>query len=195
MKVFHIAICLALLPWSTGQASAGEPLIAELAGAPVYADEFTFHADQLRAELASRLMKQHGLQQTPDFWSTKLNGVTPEETLRDETLRSIARFRVVQNMAFEEGLIEGVLSYREMGTALLQENLRRKEMKAAGKVFYGPVKFRQDVYFEVRLEQLTRALQKKARSEDPDLDETAIKTRLEQIINKRIDSLLCDNTP
>ena len=185
-----MAICLALLPWSTGQASAGEPLIAELAGAPVYADEFTFHADQLRAEVASRLMKQHGVQQTPDFWSTKLNGVTPEETLRNESLRSIARFRVVQKMAFEEGLIEGVLSYREMCTALLQENLRRKEMKAAGKVFYGPVKFRQDVYFEVRMEQLTRGLQKVIGTRNPDINEAEAKSRLEEILGRRIAFLL-----
>ena len=165
-------------------------LIAELAGAPVYADEFTFHADQLRAEVASRLMKQHGVQQTPDFWSTKLNGVTPEETLRNESLRSIARFRVVQKMAFEEGLIEGVLSYREMCTALLQENLRRKEMKAAGKVFYGPVKFRQDVYFEVRMEQLTRGLQKVIGTRNPDINEAEAKSRLEEILGRRIAFLL-----
>lgn len=190
MKKFLVAGCLALLLAGGGIACDEETVIAGLAGRPVPADEYAFHADQLRTEVASRLMAKHGVTMSPGFWTTELDGVKPEDVLRAETLRRIARFQVVQELALENGLIEAVLDYAGMLAAFNEENLRRREMKEAGEVFYGPVQFRQDVYFNVRLEQLVRGLQKAGVARDADLDDKAVQTQLEKTIRDRITCLV-----
>ena len=195
MKKFPVAGCLALLPAGGGIARDEETVIAGLAGRPVPADEYAFHADQLRTEVASRLMAKHGVTMYPGFWTTELDGVKPEDVLRAETLRRIARFQVVQELALENGLIEAVLDYAGMLAAFNEENLRRREMKEAGEVFYGPVQFRQDVYFNVRLEQLVRGLLKIKRTQEGTTGDAALREGLEVSINSRIESLLNPNTP
>ncbi|MEX0325030.1 MAG: hypothetical protein AB3N33_02960 [Puniceicoccaceae bacterium] len=193
--MFRPTGCLALFLLSTALACAGETVVAILGGQPVFEDEYRFHEERVKTNVASRIMRLHGVDMSPDFWTTEVDGVTPGETLKNEALRSIARFRVVQTLAVEQGLLEAVMSYRDMITAFHEENLRRKEMKEAGEIFYGPVQFRKDVYISVRLEQLTRALQKAALSDEVILEEDAVKTQLEEIIRKRIDSLIDANTP
>lgn len=127
-------------------------------GLPVQADELAFYVEQLRTDVASRLMREHGLQQSEAFWTTPVNGVSPEAVLRAEALRAIGRAREIQELAVSEGILAEVKSYPQLVEAFHTENQRRKAMKACGEVFYGPVQYRQDVWFKVWFEQLNKAL-------------------------------------
>lgn len=154
--------CLALLLWSGGGLSAAEDAsVASLEGKPVYADEYAFYADRLKASVASRLMQEHGVRQSAEFWNTPLAGVRPADVLREEALRAIARDRMLQRLAVEAGLLPGVKTYRQLVADFHAENRRRQEMKERGEVFYGPSRFRQEVWFTVYFDQLSRMLRKR----------------------------------
>lgn len=149
-----------LFLWCSLQALPEDPMKAVVGGHPVDTDEFAFYADPLRTEVASRLMREHGLEQSDDFWTTPVNGVSPEAVLRAEILRAIARARAIQELALRYGIITEVKTYPQLVEAFHAENRRRKAMKARGEVFYGPVQFRLDVWVKVWFEQLVKALQK-----------------------------------
>ena len=157
MNRFRTVLFLLLL-----SACAGRAETAQLAGEPVSPDEYAFYAGPLRTQVASRLMREHGVGPTAEFWTTEFDGVSAGETLHQETLRAIARARVVQRLAFRNGLLGEVKSHRQLVEAFHAENRRRAEMKARGEVFYGPVAFRQDVWFQVWFRQVEKALQRHA---------------------------------
>lgn len=71
------------------------------------------------------------------------------------------RWRAIQELALEHGIIDRVKSYEELVDAFHQENQRRAEMKARGEIFYGPVRFRKEVWFEVWHEQLSREIERR----------------------------------
>jgi len=186
---------LAVLALGGAVAYAEDAPVALIGDHPVYADEYAFHSSRLRTEVASRLMREHGVTMAPGFWTTPVDGVTPEDALKQETLRLIARFRVVQELAVGEGLLANVKSYRQLVEDFHQENLRRREMKAKGEIFYGPVQFRQEVWFDIWLEQVIRAMQKKllndpAYLETHDNGEAAARQCIEERIESRTRQLL-----
>lgn len=151
--------------------AAEKPVDGKIGGESVCADEFAFYERSLRSVVAARLMREHGLRPSPEFWSAEVGGVSAAGLLRQETIAAIARARAIQKLAAEAGLIDGVRPYRQLVEAFHEENRRRKEMKERGEVFYGPVRFRQEVWFEVWLDQLVRELRIHARARF-DSDET-----------------------
>ena len=158
---------LILLLWSGVDVQAGENNRPRLGGEPVCADELAFYEAQLRTEVASRLMLEHGLQMADTFWTTPIDGVTPLEVLEAETLSAIEHARAVQQRAVEAGILDEAKTYRQLVEAFHAENQRRKELKEGGEVFYGPVRFRQEVWFDVWFEQLAKALEKAAVARHP----------------------------
>jgi hypothetical protein len=70
------------------------------------------------------------------------------------------RWRAIQELALEHGIIDRVKSYDELVDAFHQENQRRARMKERGEIFYGPVRFRKEVWFEVWYEQLSREIER-----------------------------------
>lgn len=80
---------------------------------------------------------------------------------RGDTLQAIARARAVEQLALQEGLISEARSFPELIKEFHEENRRRSEMKERGEVFYGPVRFRKEVWFEIRQQQLVKALEKR----------------------------------
>jgi hypothetical protein len=165
-----VAAFLILLCLPGVDASAGQTGRASLAGQPVHEAEFAFYADQLRTEVASRFMREHGTGQSEAFWETPVDGISPQAVLEKEVLRAIARDRALQELAVEKGLLEEVLDYPQLVAAFHAENQRRRSMKDRGEVFYGPVQFRQDVWFKVWFGQLFKALQKVDPEIEPQLD-------------------------
>jgi hypothetical protein len=168
---------------------AGELGRACLGGQPVQEDEFTFYADQVRTDVASRFMRENGIRQSDGFWTTPINGVSPEEILEKETLRAIARTRALQQLAVDRGLLEQVMDYRQLVAEFHAENQRRKEMKERGEIFYGPVQFRQDIWFKVWFEQLFKALQKAAVTADgPSTDRGPAEARAKAEIERQLEA-------
>jgi hypothetical protein len=153
---------------SSLQAFSEDPMAAVVGGHAVDADEFAFYADQLRTEVASRIMREHGLEQSATFWSTPVNGVSPEAVLHAEILHAIARARAIQELAVNAGIIDEMKSFPQLVEAFHAENQRRKAMKERGEIFYGPVQYRLDVWVKVWFEQLLKALQKTV---GPDIDQ------------------------
>lgn len=151
--------------------TAEEPFGDKIAGEPVCRDEYAFYESSIRSEVAAWLMREHGLRPSPEFWSSEVGGASVGWILRRETIAAIARARAVQELAAEAGLIDGVRPYRQLVEAFHEENRRRKQMRERGEVFYGPVRFRQEVWFEVWQDQLVRELRIHARARF-DSDET-----------------------
>jgi hypothetical protein len=155
------AIVLSLLglpSFSVEGTGEGEE-VAILGSGPVFKDEYEFYSSKLRTSVASRFMREHGVEMSPDFWSTEAGGETPANALKTATLKEISRARAIQELAVEAGLIESTQTYGEIVAELLAENRKRQAMRERREVFYGPVSFRQDAYFEIKFDQLQKALE------------------------------------
>ena len=109
----------------------------------------------------------------------------------DRHLRAIARDRALQQLATEEGLLAQPMDFPQRVRAFHQENARRREMKASGEVFYGPIQYRMDVWFAIREEQLVRALEKQARA---DHGEAGARSEVAARLVKRTGELLAAAT-
>ena len=188
-----LALCL-LAGFPLAGNAYGEQ-VAMLGDEAVFGDEFEFYTNRLRTSVASRLMREHNVKIRPDFWSTELDGTTPTQVLKNETLQEIARDRAIQMLAAEAGLIESAQTYHEIVVELEAENESRKTRKARGEVFYGPVAFRQDAYFEIKFDQLVKALERHE-SEPGERPGTSTKITVQKKLEERIAAILsgCCNT-
>jgi hypothetical protein len=104
---------LFILAWNGLYAKAPLPAPV-LAGQPVLEEEYTFYMEQLRTEVASRFMREHGVEQSEAFWKTPIGGKSPEDLLQEATLRAIARHRVLLQLGVESGILKKVLRYPEL---------------------------------------------------------------------------------
>lgn len=80
----------------------------------------------------------------------------------DESPQALARYQAIQEVAVRFSLLDTVRTYPQLVEAFHEENRRRAAMKARGEVIYGPVQFRQEVWFAVWEDQLFRALCRQA---------------------------------
>lgn len=173
---------------------ADEAGVVFLGGEPVYIDEYAFHESRLRTAVAGRFLRKHGWQMSADFWTTRPNGLSPTEVLREEVLRSLARTRMVQELAVERGILREAMTHRQWVDFLEAENSRRRDLKASGQILYGPVVFRQDTYYQIWFEQIMQALQKDLLDQWPSGEtsrserEAAVRKQIEKTVEVRVEA-------
>ena len=138
MKTLFLALLTSCLLAATLRAGAGEATVAHPAGMTACPEEFHFYQSRLQTHVAG------------------------DEELQRETWQAIARARAIQELAVSLGILDSVSTWPDLVQEFNAGNLRREQMKARGEVFYGPVRFRQEVWFAVWQEQLIQAIRQHA---------------------------------
>lgn len=85
--------------------------------------------------------------------------VSKEElALLDQDTDLAVRMKVLQNLAYENGIMEEPFSYESMLLEMEEENVDRKEKKEAGEIVYGVTEYTPVQYYYAKMGEYERAL-------------------------------------
>lgn len=149
-------------------------IVAYVDGEPIYAGELQKSMEKERHAVAMYYYHEHGLEETPGFWTSRYEGETPDERLRMKALQNVVRMKQQQMMARSKGLIEDI-SYPAFLKNLTKENERRKEAVKKNEVIYGPLQYTEEAYFEYMTANLLIQLQSRLEGAEIPLTEPLLK--------------------
>ncbi|OUS76072.1 hypothetical protein B1748_14775 [Paenibacillus sp. MY03] len=158
-------------------------IVAYVDGEPIYAAELQKSMEKERHAVAMYYYHEHGLEETPGFWTSRYEGELPIERLRMKALQSVVRTKQQMMMARSKGLIEDI-SYPAFLKNLTKENERRKEAVKKNEVIYGPLQYTEEAYFEYVTANLLIQLQSRLEGAEIPLTEPLLKQYYDTIKEK-----------
>lgn len=135
MTVWIAAVCLLMLSACSG----GGPVAFRVEGVAVEKDELVYYMRDYSSVAAAEMESTYGVNSGEDgFWEKRYGELKPLEYLKEYTVEQIARTKMEQIIAREQG-IETPLTWTEQHKELEEENRRRREAYEAGEVVYGSI--------------------------------------------------------
>ncbi len=116
-------------------------------GHEVSEEEFRWFMEQERAEVFRYFRSRHGLDEGKDFWTQRVEGITPRAMLQSNAVARVVREKVEQVLFLELGLVEDI-RYATFLAQLEKLNLKREQAARLGRTVYGPVRYAQLQYYQ-----------------------------------------------
>lgn len=153
--MIHRLIGAVLLMLLAACTSAPTPqVVAEVAGEPVTAAEFTARMADHRTEVASDFYDRHGADPNqPGFWSAQYGSTTPRAMLRQRTLDALVEIKVQQVMARDAGLVDDI-GYDAFLRQLEEENQSRRQRLDRQEPIFGPQQYTEETYFSYTFDRM-----------------------------------------
>ena len=161
MIVILTAAVLLLAGAGFALSNAGEPagsaVVAEVNGDPITVWELYHFAGEHRASVIERYSRLTEESVDEIFWHQEIEGRTPMQELREQSLADAIQMKVELQLARDQGIIESV-SYQGVIAQMKQENERRAEIVAQGGPIYGPLHFETHTFIDFYRSKTRNAL-------------------------------------
>ncbi|MFC5470565.1 peptidylprolyl isomerase [Cohnella suwonensis] len=142
----------------------GKPALGGVAlqvnGEPVETEEWRQAVLRHRAAVYAELQPLSSQTDPTKFWRTKIGEETPLERLHRVALEELVRIKVQQQLAKREGLLADS-TYAVFLKDLEKENQRREKAVEKGEVIFGPLRYDEVSYYDMKQGELTASLQEK----------------------------------
>ncbi|NUT37309.1 MAG: hypothetical protein HOV79_30045 [Hamadaea sp.] len=158
--IHRLAGVLLLVLVSACTSATTPQVVAEVAGEPVTAAEFTARMADHRTAVAAYFHEHHRADPNQQaFWSDEIGGTTPRAMLRQRTLDALVEIKVQQIMAREAGLIADI-GYDTFLKRLDEENADRRERLERHEPIFGPQQFTEKTYHAYCFDRMVLDLKK-----------------------------------
>ncbi|WP_127586518.1 peptidylprolyl isomerase [Paenibacillus koleovorans] len=127
--------------------------VATVNGEPIAYGEFQLLMIPQRAAIFQYFEDKYKAGSGQGFWTTAHNGELPLDMIRERTLKSAVRDKVIQLVAHEQGLMKD-LSYTTFISEYAAENERRQRAVEKKEPIYGPVRYSVQDYYQYRMGNL-----------------------------------------
>ncbi|MGO4548914.1 hypothetical protein AB4Z29_29400 [Paenibacillus sp. 2TAB23] len=177
-----LLILLACVAWFVGRTDARpeQAVVAEIEGEPVTEEEFRWVLGRERSGVIEQFKRDHKVVVDKTFWQREYDGVTPLETVKRRALDSVARMKVLLQLAERQGIIEDA-SYEGLLLEMERENARRAKALAAGLPVYGPSRFDWSDFADFYIGRMTIELKDKLAETVLAMTEDRLKRHYEEI--------------
>lgn len=145
-KIGYVLMSIGVLVLGIGGLSVKGQKIAEVEGYKISQQELELVRQKHKANVANEFVVDKGIIYDEDFWTTPVEGVTPQAVLDRKALEECIAIKKMQVLALEWGLEEDI-SYQAFEKKLEEENIRRQEKLSRGEVVYGPKVYQRQEYY------------------------------------------------
>lgn len=105
---FVLLIIIFILLQSNGKMNNVDYLVS-INDAEVSEDEFRLFLQDQKASVAAYFYQEYGVEDSIDFWETRVEGETPIEVAREQAISELLRIKIEQEIALEYGLLESLV--------------------------------------------------------------------------------------
>ena len=144
--MFVIAAAIIIIVKETNKTVSPDETVAKVNGYSITAQELS---DRMSAE-KSYIIEKYGNNQeiNDDFWDKEIDGVTPLSELQDHTLEVLTKFKVEQQIAVENKIIDKKdASYNSIIHLMENENNSRSQKIANSQPVYGVKQYTKSSFF------------------------------------------------
>ena len=162
MAVKSRLICIWVLAvWLLSACSGGVPVAFKVDGVPVEKDELVYYMRDYSSLAAAEMESAYDVDSAEEgFWSNTYGELVPLEYLKTYAADRIARIKLEQIIAREQG-IETPMTWTEQQEDLEEQNRQRREAYEAGEVVYGSIERDFVAYSANMLYSMRAAVQEK----------------------------------
>lgn len=155
-KIRCAFICiLTLAVWTMTACGGGDSVAFTVNGVRVEKEELVYYMRDYSSLAAAEMESAYGVDSAEEgFWGGTYGELVPLDYLKAYTAERIARVKLEQIMAGEQG-IETPLTWTEQHEDMEKQNRRRREDYEAGQVVYGSIErdfvtYFADLYYAMR---------------------------------------------
>lgn len=141
-------------------------IVVTVNGEGITAEELKQHMSQNKAYAISYFKEAYDAKVDHDFWNRQYEDTTPNEYLREYTLKQLVRYKVEQQLAVSYGLLEQEeTTYQSFLQQLEKENDSRSSKANSDEIVYGVTKYTESTYFSYLYSNMQLRLQDKLAEE------------------------------
>lgn len=115
-------------------------------GYPISYREYVQELSHHKANVYSYFHEHYKVIDGPDFWTSSYGGEIPIDMAKERALNKAVERKIIQILAYDEGLIEDI-SYSAFLESLRLENDRRRQYVEENKIIYGPKQYDERLYY------------------------------------------------
>ncbi|PRX64593.1 hypothetical protein B0G52_119132 [Cohnella sp. SGD-V74] len=186
-----IALCVASALVVTAFTRSSHAVVGHINGDSVSAEWFRMQLQQEAAGTFQYFHEQYGAEDSAEFWNRAHGGEVPIEHARRAAKRNLVAVMVQLQLAKAHGLLDDI-RYETFEQELKEENERRREALATGKIIYGPTEYAEPDFFNYRFSNLVIRLKEKLRESDFRMSDEELRRMYEfdkrsfSFMNKRV---------
>ncbi len=160
--------------------SRQDSLFMEVGQYPVTVEEYAMQAYDNISKTALQYSQKGFDVNRKAFWSEKIDGKTPMDTIKELTDSDVIRDKGIQILALKYGLTDDI-SYEGFLEDFEEENKLRKKKQDQGEVIYGPVRLSIEQYYSYRQGQWEQAVKELVEKQEITVSEQDLKDYYEMI--------------
>lgn len=125
-------------------------VIGSVNGISVYYGELRDEMNRNKASVISEFSERFDADvSAEDFWNTEFEGVTPLQTLREQSAENVVRYKILQQKAVEYEVIKkDETSYSSFLQQLDEQNSKRSQKAQNDEVIYGASEYTKDTFYK-----------------------------------------------
>lgn len=146
--VIAVLILVAIAVYITFSHVGENEAVVKVNGEAVTARELSRHMSWNKAYVITYFKDEYDAEVDSDFWNRSYGDTTPNEYLREYTLKQLVRYKVEQQLAVSYGLMgKEETTYKSFLKKLEEENNSRSGKAQNGEIVYGVTQYTESTYF------------------------------------------------
>ncbi len=129
-------------------------------GIEVGQEEYLLHLKREIAMTYNHFYQEYGVENSPDFWSTPHNGITPIDYIKERTNKKVVESKLIHDLAKRYNVVEG-FDFDNFKLQWKDYNKKRKEAHDKDSIVYGSVFTDMHAYYNYLLNNLEIRLKEK----------------------------------